>query len=142
MAQWGAAWLVKIEGKQRLVPAFEFLKEQPRAVREQLLAIVDAVRTVGPDQWRDANSHRAMKDEIDHLHEARDKHGETLYRLFLMWQRTPRRVIFIDGRSKANETTLAQADYDAIRDLAATIGDDPPLATPDDFARVLLEEGT
>ena len=80
-----------------------------------------------------------MKGEIDHLHEARDKHGDTLYRLFLMWQREARRVIFIDGRCKPNGTALSEADYSAIRELAATLSGKPPLATPDDFARLLLE---
>lgn len=59
--------LVSSAGQQRSVPAFEFLRAQPAAVREQLVAIVDAVRTVGPDQWMDPNTHRAMKGEIDPL---------------------------------------------------------------------------
>lgn len=140
MALWGAEWLVRVEGPRRVVPAFEFLREQPLPVRMNLLAIVDAVRTMGPDKWMDQNTHRPMKSEIDHLHEARDKHGETLYRLFLMWQRQERRVIIIDGRCKANNTALDQGDYDAIRELAATINERVPLATADDFARALLDE--
>lgn len=141
MALWGAEWLVKVDEGKRAVPAFSFLLAQPLPVRTTLLAIVDAVRATGPDRWMDAGTHRPMKGEIDHLHEARDKHGETLYRLFLMWDRPAHKVTFIDGRFKPNNTVLDANDYDAIRELAATIGDANLVATADDFARLLLEDG-
>lgn len=50
MALWEVEWLVRTEGGVRDVPAFSFLLNQPSAVRIQLLAIVDAVRTTGPDR--------------------------------------------------------------------------------------------
>jgi hypothetical protein len=70
VARWGVEWLVKTDGGARSVPAFDFLREQPPAVRTQLLAIVDAVRTVGPDQWKDRTSHDSMHGSCAHLHEA------------------------------------------------------------------------
>jgi hypothetical protein len=97
MALWNVEWLVKTRGSTRSVPAFDFLLEQPSVVRMQLLAIVDAVRTTGPDRWRDTNSHDSMHGSCEHLHEARDKHGQMLYRLYLLWQRDHKRVVIIDG---------------------------------------------
>jgi len=50
VALWNVEWLVKRNGGVRSVPAFDFLLDQPPAVRIQLLAIVDAVRTTGRDR--------------------------------------------------------------------------------------------
>ncbi len=69
---WDVEWLVKTDGGRRNVPAFDFLLGQPPAVRIQLLAIVDAVRSTGPDQWRDTSSHDSMHGACEHLHEARN----------------------------------------------------------------------
>lgn len=139
MGQWGAEWIVVAEEGTRVVPAFEFLLKVPSSVRVQLLAIVDSVRATGPDQWNDPNTHRSMKGDIDDLHEARDKHGDMLYRLFLKWDRDEERVIFIDGRKKKNATALPPSDYKAIAGLAARSADPDALATSDDFARAALE---
>ena len=129
------------EGGCRTVPAFEFLRGLPSAPRVQLLAIVDAVATVGPDRWKDRNRHRAMEGELAHLHEARDRHGQTLFRLFLRWQREQHRVVIIDGWTKPNATALHRTEYDAVGTLAATIDQDPPpFATADDFVRAALAE--
>lgn len=121
------------------MPGFEFLRRQPHNVRNQLLAIVDAVRTTGPDGWRDPQTHRPMKGHIDQLHEARDKQGETLYRLFLLWQRNERRVVVLDGRVKPNNTALADKEYAEIGELAEAAMTQPsPFAVADDFVRVEL----
>ena len=112
VALWNVEWLVKRHGGVRSVPAFDFLLDQPPAVRIQLLAIVDAVRTTGPDRWKDTSSHDSMHGSCAHLHEARDKHGQTLYRLYLLWQRSHKRVVIIDGGSKPNSTTLPDPFYD------------------------------
>ena len=66
MARWSVEWLVKTEGSARTVPAFEFLRQQPPTVRAQLLAIVDAVRTPGPDRWRNRVSHDSMRSACTH----------------------------------------------------------------------------
>jgi hypothetical protein len=81
-----------------------------------------------------------MKGELADLHEARDKQGDMLYRLFLLWRREERVVIAIDGRAKPNKTVLPGADYKEIRRLADLAGQEkPPLATADDFAQTLLK---
>ena len=105
MALWSIEWLVRTKGGEREVPAFSFLLVQPAAVRIQLLAIVDAVRTTGPDRWKDRTSHDSMHGVCAQLHEARDRHGHMLYRLYLRWQRHHNRVV-IDGGAKPNSTTL------------------------------------
>lgn len=139
VALWNVEWLVKRNGGVRSVPAFDFLLDQPPAVRIQLLAIVDAVRTTGPDRWKDTSSHDSMHGSCAHLHEARDKHGQTLYRLYLLWQRSHKRVVIIDGGSKPNSTTLPDSFYDDLAALAATADEDPaPFAAADDFARKAL----
>lgn len=142
MARWKIEWLArKANDGTRTVPAFEFLLEQPAAVRVQLLAILDAVRSTGPDQWKDTSCHDSMHGACAHLHEARDKHGETLYRLYLLWQRPAKRVVIIDGGSKANSTALPERFYDELAELAATAEADPaPFAVADDFARKALED--
>jgi phage-related protein len=115
------------------------LKDLPVNVRIQLLSILDAVRTTGPDQWRDRRSHHSMKGNLADLHEVRDKQGEYLYRLFVSWQRKERRVVVIDGRKKANKTTLSDAEYEAVGALAAKAADHPPpFASLDDFIRLDL----
>jgi len=110
-----------------------------------LLAIVDAVRSTGPDQWRDTSSHDSMHGACEHLHEARDRHGQMLYRLYLLWQRREKRVVIVDGAVKPNSTMLPDSFYDDLAELAATAGEHPaPFAVSDDFARKALttENGT
>lgn len=139
MTLWNVEWLVKRNGAMRSVPAFDFLLDQPPAVRMQLLAIVDAVRTTGPDRWKDSNSHDSMHGSCAYLHEARDKHGQMLYRLYLLWQRNNKRVVIIDGGAKPNSTALPNSFYDNLATLAATADENPsPFAIADDFARKAL----
>jgi hypothetical protein len=137
---WGVEWLAVTEGSERRVPAFEFLLLQPPPARVQLLAIVDAVRTTGPDRWRDTTSHDSMRGPCAQLHEARDRHGQMLYRLYLRWQRDQRRVVVIDGGAKPNSTVLPDSFYDTLAALGATADLDPPrFATADDFARIAFK---
>lgn len=85
------------------------------------------------------HSHCPMKGELADIHEVRDKQGEMLYRLFVLWQRKERRVVIIDGRRKPNRTKLSDEEYRAIGALAATIeGDPPPFASADDFIQADL----
>jgi hypothetical protein len=138
--RWQVEWLLDKERHPPSVPAYEFLKNLPINVRLQLLAILEAVRTTGPDQWADRRSHCPMKGELADLHEVRDKQGETLYRLFVRWQRKERRVVVIDGREKANKTKLDEREYEAVAALAAKLGEDPPpLASADDFIKADLQ---
>lgn len=137
--RWKVEWLVDRRREPASIPAYRFLKSLPVNVRIQLLAILGAVRTTGPDRWADRHSHRAMKGDLADLHEVRDKQGETLYRLFVRWQRAERRVVIIDGRGKANGTKLSDRDYEIVRALAARIEEDPPsFASVDDFIQADL----
>ncbi len=137
---WEVAWLVVTREGERVMPAYEFLRDVPETSKELLLGVIDAVRSMnGPDKWHDQNLHKSMKGDLADLHEARDKQGETLYRLFVKWQREERRVVLIDGRTKPNSTVLSEDEYRAIRELSDLLGEEPPpFATVDDFARLAL----
>lgn len=138
--RWKVEWLLDQGQDPASIPAYRFLKALPVNVRIQLLAILEAVQTTGPDQWADRHSHRPMKGDLADLHEVRDKQGETLYRLFVLWQRKERRVVIIDGREKANKTKLSAGEYEAVAALAAKIADDPPpFASVDDFIQADLK---
>ena len=119
-----------MEDGERKVPAFDWLMSLPLNIRTQLLATVQAVEGGGPDRWRDRRSHKAMRDNVDRVHEARDKHGQTLYRLFLRWQRDERRVVFLDGRVKDNNTQLADTEYVLIEQLADLADAEDPRSPP------------
>jgi hypothetical protein len=134
--RWKVEWLVDRDRNPSTIPAYDFLKDLPVNVRVQLLAILEAVRTTGPDQWADRHSHCPMRGELADLHEVRDKQGEMLYRLFVIWQRKERRVVIIDGRTKANKTKLGESEYEAIAALADRVGEDPPpFASVDDLIK-------
>jgi len=138
--RWKIEWLLDRQRDPPTIPAYGFLKNLPANVRVQLLAILEAVKTTGPDQWADRHSHCPMKGELADLHEVRDKQGEVLYRLFVVWQRRERRVVIIDGRMKANKTKLGQGEYEAVAALAAKIDEDPPpFASVDDFIQADLK---
>lgn len=137
---WGVEWLVVEEdGKQR-IPAFEFLAEVPPAVRLQLLSFVEAVRRTGPERWRDTESHCPMHGDCSHMHEVRDRHDQTLYRLYLVWDRDEHHAVLVDGRIKTNNTKFPPSEYKKIGALGtlATSGTDA-LATTDDMTRLALE---
>jgi hypothetical protein len=138
--RWKVEWLVDRSQDPVSILAYRFLKALPVNVRIQLLAILEAVKTTGPDQWADRHSHCPMKGDLADLHEVRDKQGETLYRLFVLWQRKERRVVIIDGREKANKTKLSDGEYAAVAALAAKIAEDPPpFASVDDFIQADLK---
>lgn len=71
--RWEVEWLVDRSEEPASIPAYKFLKALPVNVRIQLLAILDAVKTTGPDQWADRHSHCPMKGDLADLHEVRDK---------------------------------------------------------------------
>jgi hypothetical protein len=80
-----------------------------------------------------------MRGSCAHLHEARDRHGESLYRLYLCWDRQARRVVVLDGGAKANATALPDSFYADLATLAAKVDDDPPpFATANDLFRLVL----
>ena len=84
-----------------------------------------------------------MKGDLVGLHEIRDKQGERLYRLFVLWQRKERRVVIVDGREKANKTRLSDREYKAIAALTTAITEGPPpFASVNDFIQAHLRDGS
>lgn len=137
MAFWAIEWLTTIEGGATRIPAAEYLIGVDENVRDQLMAIVDGVRQTGPDQWGDPDSHKPMHEPVECCHEARDKQGQTLHRLYLVWKRDEKLVVVVDGRSKANNTVIEDAEYEKIAALARGARDgDYTVAGADDFARL------
>lgn len=140
MALWKREWLVVERDGLRTIPAFDWLRTLPPSVRMQLLAITAAVMSVdGPVNWRDPRSHALMHGDLSGVYEARDKHGQDLYRLFLRWHIHEHRVVMLDGRQKRAGSTLSDSEYQRIRELA-DLADRPdqPFATVDDFASRIL----
>ena len=84
-----------------------------------------------------------MRDDLADVHEARDRQGETLYRLFVYWDKRQRTLVLLDGRTKPNGTALDKSEYEEIERLAdivkAADPKDPPFASADDFARILVD---
>lgn len=140
MALWKAEWLVDESGGSREIPALSFLRGIPDNVSDQLLAILMAVRASGPDRWFDRQTHVALRGDLAHLHEVRDRQGQTLYRLFVRWLRDEQTVVVIDGRQKPNKTALSEEDYAEIADLANRINEEPrPFASFDDAVALVLD---
>ena len=137
---WKVAWLVVEADGKRTIPAFEYLRALDSSPRVRLLQILEAVRiSGGPHRWRDTQSHDKMEGELDDLHEARDRHDQTLYRLYLKWISETSTVWVLDGRIKPNGTKIPDGEYEKIRELANLVAaDPPPIATVDDMARLLL----
>ena len=139
MPLWKAEWLVDVSAGSRSIPALRFLQATPDSVSDQLLAVLTAVRASGPDRWFDRQSHVAMRGDLTHLHEVRDRHDQTLYRLLVCWLRDEQTVVVIDGREKPNKSALSENDYAEIADLAERINEDPrPFASFDDAVSLVL----
>jgi hypothetical protein len=81
-----------------------------------------------------------MEGDLDDLHEARDRHDQTLYRLYLKWDADASTVWVLDGRTKPNNTRLADAEYTKIRALAdAVTASTATAASANDIAKLFLE---
>jgi hypothetical protein len=122
ITNWRVEYLAVTEGGKKRVLGLEFLRGIEAGPRTYLMQILEAVKqSGGPQYWHDTNSHDKMEGELDDLHEARDKHGQTLYRLYLKWDSSAGVVWVLDGRTKLNNTALPKAEYDKIRALADTV---------------------
>jgi hypothetical protein len=109
-------------------PAWDFLvgEEMPDEVRIELLVTVRAVLQVGPPRFPTSTArwhlmHRpASKKEVDlsGICEARDKHSDTLYRLFCLIDRdAPAHglalpsLVLLGGVTKPVRTEAPQSEY-------------------------------
>ncbi len=109
-------------------PAWDFLgsKEMPSGVRAELLVTIGAVLQVGPprfptstQRWRLMHK-PASKREVDlsGICEVRDKHSNTLYRLFCVIDRNAPEhglaapsLVLLDGVAKPTRTAVPQSEY-------------------------------
>jgi hypothetical protein len=109
-------------------PAWDFLvgKDTPREVRKELLVTIGAVIQVGPPRFPTSTArwhlmHKAArKNEVDlsGICEARDKHSDTLYRLFCLIDRdAPTHglalpsLVLLGGVIKPIRTEAPQSEY-------------------------------
>jgi hypothetical protein len=76
---WTVAFYETARGE---VPARAYLDDCPRQAREVLLRIVVEVARSPPPSFRSPRHWRAMHGSMRGLYEARDRHGDLLYRLF------------------------------------------------------------
>jgi hypothetical protein len=123
--RWQAVLYETARGRQ---PAWDFLgsKEMPSGVRAELLVTIGAVLQVGPprfptstQRWRLMHK-PASKREVDlsGICEARDKHSNTLYRLFCVIDRNAPEhglaapsLVLLDGVAKPTRTEVPQSEY-------------------------------
>jgi hypothetical protein len=108
----------------RAVPAREFLGACPAEVRAHLVAVVKAVAESPPPRFGGGLQWQAMHGDMKGWFEARDRHGQWLYRLFCLLERDGAAVglggpavVLITGMRKANETAFSARDYARVRKL-------------------------
>lgn len=102
------------------VPSETFLLEECReSVQQMLLAIVVAVKEAPPPRFPTSHLWHVMRDDMKGLHEARDEHDGTLYRLFCVVDRqAPQHgldapvVALICGGTKPVRSKMNQSVYD------------------------------
>lgn len=104
-------------------PAEEFLDECPEAVRDNLIAVVDAVAASPPPQFTRGGMWEAMHGQMAGLYEARTRGPDRrLYRLFCLLERDPPglegpSVIVIAGLVKPANAAASAAEYARIKAL-------------------------
>ena len=140
MITWKPEWYR--DPKTGAIPALAFLADVPTKVRVNLLAIRDAVRySGGPERWQDPDTHALMRGDLDFMYEARDRHDQTLYRLYLIWDRATSDLVMVDGKSKRNATAIPDSEYADLAQLGRDIlqADPRPYAVVDDVIRWSLD---
>jgi hypothetical protein len=104
-------------------PTEDFLDRCPDAVRDDLIAIIDAVAASPPPQFTGGGMWEAMHGQMSGFFEARTRGPDRrLYRLFCLLERQAPgldepSIIVIDGLSKPVGTALSAADYARVKAL-------------------------
>ena len=105
-------------------PAETFLNDFcPENVRDDLIAIVDAVAASPPPQFTGGGMWEAMHGDMQGFYEARTRGPDRrLYRLFCLLENPVAgedrpAIVVIDGRSKPVGEVLPKADYAQVRAL-------------------------
>lgn len=108
----------------RAVPARDFLVDCPTEVRAQLVASIKAVADSPPPRFSGGLQWQAMHGAMKGWYEARDRHGQWLYRVFCLLERDGAElglggpsVVLVTGMRKANETAFTAGDYARVRAL-------------------------
>jgi hypothetical protein len=124
-----APWDVRVfqrhrdDDPQERCPAEEFLDECPDSVRDDLIAIIDAVAASPPPQFTGGGMWEAMHGLMGGFYEARTRGPDRrLYRLFCVLEREAPglhgpSIVVIDGLSKPVGTAITSGDYARIKAL-------------------------
>jgi hypothetical protein len=132
------AWDIKVFQRHRdddpheSCPAEAFLLDCPLSVREDLIAIVEAVAAAPPPRFTGGGMWEAMHGSMRGFYEARTRGPDRrLYRLFCILERDAPglggpSVAVIGGLSKPVGNAFSEVDYDLIRRL----GDEYRRRTP------------
>lgn len=104
-------------------PGREWLITVPDPVRLMMVSILDSVRDGPPQSFGPSEYWHVMRGRMKGLHEARDRHGDTLYRLFCVLDRDapkhgmPRpALVVLCGGEKPNGTEMGDDVYDEALD--------------------------
>jgi len=105
------------------IPARHWLThEVPKPVRIMMIAIINSVVAAPPSAFRPSNYWHAMHDDMAGIHEARDEHDGSLYRLFCVVDRAATQngipqplVALLGGGIKADNDVMDAAVYSEIR---------------------------
>ncbi|HST42878.1 MAG TPA: hypothetical protein VLK58_25365 [Conexibacter sp.] len=116
---WTVAFYETARGE---VPARDFLISCPTPVRATLVKIVATVVAAPPPTFAASHLWHAMHGSMKGLHEARDRHGDRLYRLFcvvdakaILYGHDRRLVTLIDGESKQVRSEMPERVYRRVR---------------------------
>jgi hypothetical protein len=119
---WRVAFYETARGE---VPARAYLDDCPRQAREVLLRIVVEVARSPPPSFRSPRHWRAMHGSMRGLYEARDRHGNLLYRLFCVVDalapahgHAHKLVTLIDGGTKPVRSEMPARVYRQVVELA------------------------
>jgi hypothetical protein len=117
--EWVNVFYAEADGS---IPAEAFLDECPLPARTQLLAIVEAVRGAPPPSFPPSMYWHAMRGDMRGVYEARDRHGNMLYRLFCVLDRNAPdhgldapALVILSGGSKPVREEMDERTYADVR---------------------------
>lgn len=114
------------DDRAETVPARAFLDSCPIEAKAHLFAVLKAVAEAPPPRFGGGLQWQAMHGDMKGYHEARDRHGNQLYRVFCLLERNGDTlglggpsIVLITGMQKPNESTFTKADYARVRHLGS-----------------------
>lgn len=116
---WTVAFYATARGE---VPAREFLVSCPPTVRGRFFTILRALLDAPPPRFPPSHLWHAMHGSMKGIHEARDRHGDHLFRLFcvvdakaVLYGHDWKLVTLIDGESKRVRSEMPGRVYRRVR---------------------------